>query len=291
MGDGQNRCSIRIGRRVAASAFRVGRHATGRQVPTKPDVTDSSRHNRPGLSWRDAPAQHQQTSPVYVVATIAVLLLWNLAVNLLLPDAGDFAVAASGIVVLLLIAFRSGLDWDQLGLGGGSVGRGIRYGSMAVVIVTAAVFAAALVPASRELLGDDQFNGVASGEMLYEALIRIPLLTALGEELAFRGVLLGLLLARHSPLRAAVLSSALFGLWHVLPGIEALETTTATQLTSGIMGAISVAGQVLVTGLAGMVFAWLRLRSGSLVAPVLAHWGLNGAAYLAGWLIVQNGWA
>ena len=41
-------------------------------------------------------------------------------------------------------------------------------------------------------------------------------------------VLLGLLLARYSPLRAAVLSSALFGLWHVLPGIEALETTTAT---------------------------------------------------------------
>ncbi len=32
-----------------------------------------------------------------------------------------------------------------------------------------------------------------------------------------------------------------------------------------------VAGNVAVTGLAGAVFAWLRLRSGSVVAPVLAH--------------------
>jgi membrane protease YdiL (CAAX protease family) len=226
-----------------------------------------------------------------VIAVVAVLFFWNLAANLLLPDPGDFAVAVSGIGLLLLIAFRSGSDRGQLGLGGGAVGHGIRLGSLAVIIVAGAILLAAVVPASREFLADDRFNGVGLGEMLYEVLIRISLLTALGEELAFRGVLLGLLLARYSPLRAAVLSSALFGLWHVLPGIEALETTTATQFASGIMGAISVAGQVVVTGLAGMVFAWLRLRSGSLVAPVLAHWGLNGTAYFAGWLIVRSGWA
>ena len=171
------------------------------------------------------------------------------------------------------------------------MGRGARYGAIALAFITAAVLVAALVPASREVLGDDRFNGVAALEMLYEVLVRIPLLTALGEEFAFRGVLLGLLLVRYSPLRAAVISSALFGLWHVLPGIEALETTTVTEATAGIMGVASVAGQVLVTGLAGMVFAWLRLRSRSLVAPVLAHWGINGAAYLAGWLIVQSGWS
>jgi membrane protease YdiL (CAAX protease family) len=170
------------------------------------------------------------------------------------------------------------------------VGRGARHGAIALAFIAAAVLVAALLPASREVLGDDRFNGVATWEMLYEVLLRIPLVTALGEEFAFRGVLLGLLLAKYSPLRAAVVSSALFGLWHVLPGIEALETTTVTQVTAGIVGVASVAGQVLVTGLAGMAFAWLRLRSGSLVAPVLAHWGINGAAYLAGWLIVQNGW-
>ena len=33
---------------------------------------------------------------------------------------------------------------------------------------------------------------------------------------------------------------------------------------------------VLFTSLAGVVLCWLRLRSDSLVAPVLAHWTVNG---------------
>ena len=263
----------------------------GRPIQKKADVTDWSRHSRLSGSGRDAQAHRPQASPGYTIAAVAVLFVWNLAANLLLPDAGDFAVAASGIGLLLVIALRSGINRDQLGIGAGSIARGIRDGLLAVIIVAAAIFVAAVVPASREVLGDDRFIGVTAWRMLWEVLVRIPLLTALGEELAFRGVLLGLLLARYSSLRAAVLSSALFGLWHVLPGIEALETTTATSLTSGVMDTVSVAGQVLVTGLAGLVFAWLRLRSASLVAPVLAHWGLNGAAYIAGWLIVQNGLA
>ena len=39
-----------------------------------------------------------------------------------------------------------------------------------------------------------------------------------------------------------------------------------------------VAGAVLVTFVAGLAFAWLRLRSRSLVAPVLAHVATNGFA-------------
>jgi membrane protease YdiL (CAAX protease family) len=30
------------------------------------------------------------------------------------------------------------------------------------------------------------------------------------------------------------------------------------------------------TSLAGAVLCWLRLRSGSLLAPILAHWTVNG---------------
>ena len=42
-----------------------------------------------------------------------------------------------------------------------------------------------------------------------------------------------------------------------------------------------MAGNVAVTGMAGTVFAWLRLRSGSVAAPLLAHAALNSAALLA----------
>ena len=42
---------------------------------------------------------------------------------------------------------------------------------------------------------------------------------------------------------------------------------------------------VLATGAAGYVFAWLRRRSGSLIAPIALHWSLNGLGALAAALV------
>ena len=44
---------------------------------------------------------------------------------------------------------------------------------------------------------------------------------------------------------------------------------------------MTILGTVLFTALAGVVFAELRRRSGSLVAPVLLHWATNGLAVVA----------
>ena len=43
-----------------------------------------------------------------------------------------------------------------------------------------------------------------------------------------------------------------------------------------------MAGNVAVTGAAGAAFGWLRLRSGSVLAPLLAHAALNDSALVAG---------
>jgi membrane protease YdiL (CAAX protease family) len=45
--------------------------------------------------------------------------------------------------------------------------------------------------------------------------------------------------------------------------------------------AITVLATVLFTTLAGIVFAELRRRSGSLVAPIGLHWATNGLGVLA----------
>ncbi len=240
--------------------------------------------------WTTEPKSKPDRAPTYEILIVAVLFCWNLLANLVIPDLGAVPVAISGMVVLLVLARRAGAGWSSLGLGRASLGAGTRLGGIVFFVVTAGVVIAALIPPLREFLGDDRFIGVELGEMLYEALLRIPIGTALGEELAFRGVLFGVLLAWFSPLRAALISSALFGLWHVLPGIEALETTTVPGLASGLLGALSVTVQVIVTAGVGIVFCWLRFRSGSVVAPVLAHWAINGAAFVVGWLIVENGW-
>ena len=54
--------------------------------------------------------------------------------------------------------------------------------------------------------------------------------------------------------------------------------TAAGALGEGAVGvAARVVGTVLVTFLAGLVLAGLRAGSGSLLAPIGAHWAVNGA--------------
>jgi membrane protease YdiL (CAAX protease family) len=53
--------------------------------------------------------------------------------------------------------------------------------------------------------------------------------------------------------------------------------------------ALGVAAAVAGTAVAGLVFCWLRLRSGSLLAPALVHWALNGLGYLLAFLVLSAG--
>jgi len=104
------------------------------------------------------------------------------------------------------------------------------------------------------------------------------------EELTYRSALLGLWLGNGSPARAVAWSSALFGLSHVLPTRATMGQTALGQHLERrpLRQAAFVAGNVAVTGAAGAAFGWLRLRSGSVLAPLLAHAALNDAALVAG---------
>jgi membrane protease YdiL (CAAX protease family) len=138
---------------------------------------------------------------------------------------------------------------------------------------------AALVPVLRPLLGDARVAGLGAGELAGQVLVRIPLGTVLWEEVAFRGVLLAAL-GRLRSLRGATGASAvLFGLWHVRPALGALA---ANDLAAGPLartGAVVLA--CLGTAAAGVLFAELRLRSGSLLAPALLHLAMNCLGVLA----------
>ncbi len=48
-----------------------------------------------------------------------------------------------------------------------------------------------------------------------------------------------------------------------------------------------VLGAVAVTFVAGLALCWLRLRSRSLIAPVMAHVATNGLALTIAWLTVH----
>ena len=55
-----------------------------------------------------------------------------------------------------------------------------------------------MVPATRGFFQDERARGGGARHVLFETLVRIPLGTALPEEVIFRGSLLGLFTQRHS---------------------------------------------------------------------------------------------
>jgi CAAX protease family protein len=83
---------------------------------------------------------------------------------------------------------------------------------------------------------------------------------------------------------AVAWSSVLFGMSHIQPTLSTMgQTALGPHLAHRPLSqALFVAGNVTVTGAAGAVFAWLRLRSGSVLAPLLAHSALNDSALIAG---------
>ena len=84
------------------------------------------------------------------------------------------------------------------------------------------------LPATSALFLDGRAAGPL-GAALFAALVRIPLGTAVLEEVAFRGVLPGLV--GGGWWRATLVSSGLFGLWHVLP-------STAMSANAGVEAAL-----------------------------------------------------
>jgi membrane protease YdiL (CAAX protease family) len=114
---------------------------------------------------------------------------------------------------------------------------------------------------------------------LVNAAVVIPLGTVVFEEVAFRGVLWGLVRDRHGTVWATAVSSVLFGCWHVLPSLRLGEVNPAVAAVVGPGAggrALAVAGAVVFTTVAGVLLCELRRRSGSLLAPVALHWAVNG---------------
>ena len=217
--------------------------------------------------------------PVSLGLTLGTMASANLLSNRIVPQA-DALVGLGLVGGLAAIARASDLGADDLGLARRRWGAGLRWGGISAAVVAAGYGIAALTPAVRDLIAESTNSW---SETLFKALVVIPLVTVIPEEFAFRGVLWGLLRRESGRRVATIVSSALFGLWHVLP---ALGGGAANESVSGAVGdglaatVLLVAGTVVLTGLAGVLFCELRARSGSLLAPILLHWAINGLGEL-----------
>jgi len=199
-------------------------------------------------------------------------------------------VVAAGLLTgaLVLVAWRGGATRADLGLARADTGAGLRYGAGAFGVVLLVLVVAAAIPATSGFLHDSRAQ-ISSGRLLYELGVSITLLTAIPEEFAFRGVLLGSGLRLWGPWRASLITSVLFGLWHIAPTLHTMSDNSAVRVVSAsVVGqSLVVLGSIAVTFVAGLVFCWLRLRSRSLIAPVMAHVATNGLALAVAWFVVH----
>jgi uncharacterized protein len=221
------------------------------------------------------------------VQSVAALVVFAL-VRAFGPAVSPGISVAVLTVALAVIARMSGATLADLGLRPAELGAGLRCGGAAFGVVLVALLLAAALPATRSLLHDERAQ-IDSGQLIYEIAVSIVLLSAIPEEFAFRGVLLGSAVPLWKARRATVIISALFGVWHVQPtlatmsdnpGVSGLAATTPGRL-------VVVLGAIVVTFVAGLVFGWLRLRSRSLLAPVLAHVATNGVGLGVAWVTVR----
>jgi uncharacterized protein len=217
-----------------------------------------------------------------VVSFVVVLVIVNVVRSAVVPGGFHFPLNLSIGVLAVVVGWAAGSSRADLGLDPGHGWAGVRLGLAAMGVVAAVTILAALVSPWVPAIGEaftEAGTDISLGELLLGVLLVIPLGTVVMEELVFRGLVLGTLLRTTSSVRAVIVSSSLFGLWHVYPAFHGADDLTPLRI------GIVVVGTFVATTIAGVVFAWLRLRSQSLVAAILAHLGTNTIPLTAAWLL------
>jgi membrane protease YdiL (CAAX protease family) len=216
------------------------------------------------------------------LAALGLTFGTNVVVHRVLPHETHVPtnlLAAGGVTGIALL---SGASVAELGLERARARDGLRAGLVAGAAIAGGIVAAGMAPRTRRHFSDERVNEVGRGRALYELFVRIPFGTALAEELLFRSGLTALFLQRRSWGVAVAVTSAAFGLWHVLPAVESLDThPVGEQLDSPTRSTAAVVGIVVTTGIAGAMLSVLQRRARSVLAPVIAHAVLNGATYAA----------
>lgn len=124
--------------------------------------------------------------------------------------------------------------------------------------------------------GPIQFSligGLTGRGFAWKVLVELPVVTAIWEELAYRGILEGGLRRYLAPVPAALVSAVAFTLGH---GAVHHHSLNATNLGDArLPRPLVVLGCMLSVYAGGLIFSRLRAATGSLWPAVLAHWAVD----------------
>lgn len=197
----------------------------------------------------------------------AAAVAYNNVANRWPPFHADAYVAVNVVFAGVVVGVGAWvLDIDRAAMG--LVWRAPWIGLAVAVAAACVVMVLLALERGRALLRDERLREVRGARAVYTVAIRIPIGTALVEEVVFRGVLLGSMLGEGTA-RALGVSSIAFGLWHVVP---TMDLARANRL-----GWWVVPAGVVATGAAGALLGWLRIETGSIATPLIAHASINAA--------------
>lgn len=218
---------------------------------------------------------HYLDAIIYLV----VIGLYGIAVSIYIPKKyysySNILIGLGSIVYGVVL----GLSGASMGLSPGNLAKDALLVAGIACVIVVVLFIINLIPPVHRLFTDAPSKRFTKRGAAHELLFRIPFGTALSEEIIFRGVLLGILLKDTTKLSALFIAAIAFGLWHIIP---TLQTVRANDAFKTIIGdgwqhhVFSIVVTVLVTSVAGFVFGWLRILTGSLLVPWALHTLANG---------------
>jgi uncharacterized protein len=225
------------------------------------------------------------SDPAVATVLAVALVAYNNLLNLWAPFHRFYVpinlCVAAGLAALALGPL--GLEPQGLGLAGNRLSE-LAGGAAAGLVLTAPLYLALISTRWEKLIADRRLADSSRGDLFYRVLLRVPLGTVVLEELAFRGVLFGIL-SPYGVAEAAIVSSVAFGLWHVVP---TLITARLNRVVDARAAWSAAAAGVLVSFVIGLLFVWLRLQTGGLAAPFGMHAAVNSSATLAGFLALRH---
>lgn len=220
-------------------------------------------------------------------ALAAVSVAYNNALNrwprfngpMYVPLNLAFATAST-----LLAAATLSLSRRDLGLTGELSDLVLGFALGAILVAPAFVIAQSRY---ARLVADRRVAQLRGSALAYQVLVRIPLGTALAEELLFRGVLYAAWRAAGlATIAAAMVAAGLFGLWHISPTVALVRANDPSATLRSTF--VVVAGAVVFTTIAGLTLTWLRVVTPGLGAPIGLHAATNSLGTLAAVLAARR---
>ncbi len=223
--------------------------------------------------------------PWPLAGALALLATANILNNVAAPEL-YLLWACLAICGMALLARADGLlprDW-----GLGPVSRRAAVAAIVLAAITATgMLVGTRLPGIADAFQDERVEGMNAGQVAFAAMVRVPVGTAFFEEMAFRGVLLAMLVRRFGTSWGVLGSSLAFGIWHAVPSLSLAAGNAAVGLALGSHPGWAAVIGVVAAGFAGAFLCLLRIRYDHLIVPLAVHATANSLAYVLAWLMLR----